>query len=74
MDEVECQNCFRRATVHITEVIPGGSFEVHFCEEHGAEYVAATLESPSAETEPTQRRHKASKPLMRHRRRRFFTE
>lgn len=72
--KMECQNCFRRATVHITEVASGGAFEVHFCEEHAAEYVATTpgardslLESlPDLSTPP--------KRLMRYSRRRFFTE
>jgi protein-arginine kinase activator protein McsA len=74
LTEMDCQNCFRRATVHITEVVPSGAFEVHFCEEHANEYVASKADVTCADRPSHARRARPSKRLMRYGRRRFFTE
>jgi len=43
---MECQNCFRRASVHVTEISNGFSFELHFCPTHAREYIATDSPLP----------------------------
>lgn len=49
---MKCQNCFKAATLHITEVLAEQSFEeLHLCEECAQKY----LSEPADKPEPTSR-------------------